>query len=70
MCIPILGLTSAYSALCVIIVTYCWQACVRDRAAKSLLCVREMTEEEAFQVVDQVFPSCFRDTDPFERVPP
>ena len=43
---------------------------MKERAAKSLLCVREMSEEQAHKVVDEVFSSCFKDTDPFERVPP
>ena len=46
------------------------QACVRERATKSILCVRDVTEEEAKRAVDKVFESCFRDTYPFERVPP
>ena len=46
------------------------QACVRERASKSLLCVQDITESEARQTVDSVFDTCFRDTDPFERVPP
>ena len=46
------------------------QACVRERASKSLLCVQDITESEARQAVDSVFDTCFRDTDPFERVPP
>ena len=46
------------------------QACVRERASKSLLCVQDMTESDAWQTVDSVFDTCFRDTDPFERVPP
>lgn len=46
------------------------QACVRERATKSVLCVRDISEEEARTVVDRVFPSCFADTIPFERVPP
>ncbi len=46
------------------------QVCVRERAAKSLLCVRDISEEKAYQLVDDVFTSCFKDTDPFECVPP
>lgn len=46
------------------------QACVRERASKSLLCVQDITESEARQAVDSVFDTCFQDTDPFERVPP
>ena len=43
---------------------------MRERASKSLLCVQDMTELDARQTVDSVFDTCFRDTDPFERVPP
>ena len=47
------------------------QACVRERASKSIMCVREdMSEAEARKAVDQVFDACFADTVPFERVPP
>ena len=37
---------------------------------KSVLCVKEISDEEARRVVDKVFLTCFRDTVPFERVPP
>lgn len=43
---------------------------MRERAAKSLLCVRDISEEQAYRAVDKVFAGCFKDTDPFERVPP
>lgn len=43
---------------------------MKERASKSMACVREITESEAREVVDQVFDTCFTDTDPFERVPP
>lgn len=46
------------------------QACVKERASKSMQCVREITETEALAVVESVFQTCFTDTDPFERVPP
>ena len=46
------------------------QACVKERASKSMACVRDMTVKEARVVVEQVFETCFADTDPFERVPP
>ena len=47
-----------------------FKVCVRERATKSILCVRDVSEEEAKRAVDQVFDSCFEDTFPFERVPP
>ena len=37
---------------------------------KSLLCVRDISKAEAKGVVDRVFDTCFKDTVPFERVPP
>ncbi|XP_064400364.1 mitochondrial inner membrane protease ATP23 homolog isoform X2 [Halichondria panicea] len=46
------------------------QVCVRERAMKSVLCIRDIPEKEAKRVVDKVFQTCFRDTVPFERVPP
>eukprot|EP00794_Sanderia_malayensis_P007398 gene7400-8218_t len=46
------------------------QACVKERAVKSILCVKDITKEEAVNVVEGVFESCFKDTDPFDRIPP
>lgn len=46
------------------------QTCVKERASKSMQCVRDMTDAEARAAVDSVFQTCFMDTDPFERVPP
>ena len=46
------------------------QVCVRERARKSLLSIQDIGEAEAGKVVDSVFDACFRDTEPFERVPP
>ena len=43
---------------------------MRERASKSIQCVRDISESEAQAVVDSVFHTCFSDTDPFERVPP
>lgn len=37
---------------------------------KSIVSVKDISEQEATQVVDRVFDRCFIDTDPFERVPP
>lgn len=37
---------------------------------KSMLCVRNISKQEAMDVVDSVFDACFNDTDPFERIPP
>lgn len=47
-----------------------WQECVKERAVKSMLCVRDISKQEAEDVVDSVFEACFNDTDPFERIPP
>ena len=46
------------------------QVCVKERAIRSILCVQDVTQEEARQAVEKVFDSCFKDTVPFERVPP
>ncbi len=43
---------------------------MKERAVKSILCVQDITEEEAVKVVEGVFEPCFKDTDPFERIPP
>ena len=37
---------------------------------KSMLCVRDISEEQAKNIVESVFEPCFKDTDPFERIPP
>ena len=46
------------------------QKCVKERAVKSILCVREISKQEAEDVVESVFDACFHDTDPFQRIPP
>ncbi|XP_062505608.1 mitochondrial inner membrane protease ATP23 homolog isoform X2 [Corticium candelabrum] len=46
------------------------QACVRERAVNSILCVKDIEKSEAENVVDSVFASCFYNTEPFEHVPP
>lgn len=46
------------------------QECVKERAVKSMLCVRDMSKQEAQEVVESVFDACFNDTEPFERIPP
>lgn len=43
---------------------------MKTRAVKSMLCVRNISKEEAEKVVDSVFDACFHDTEPFERIPP
>uniref|UniRef100_A0A671SAH0 Mitochondrial inner membrane protease ATP23 n=1 Tax=Sinocyclocheilus anshuiensis TaxID=1608454 RepID=A0A671SAH0_9TELE len=45
------------------------QVCVRSRALRSILVVRKVSREEAEQVVDEVFDSCFHDHAPFSRIP-
>ena len=47
-----------------------FQACVRERAVNSILCVKDIEKSEAENVVDSVFASCFYNTEPFEHVPP
>ncbi|KAJ7376846.1 Mitochondrial inner membrane protease ATP23 [Desmophyllum pertusum] len=46
------------------------QKCVKERAVKSMLCVRNISKTEAEDVVESVFVACFNDTEPFERIPP
>lgn len=41
--------------------------CVRQKAALSLQTVRNITEEEALEVVDSVFDKCYNDLEPFGR---
>ncbi len=44
---------------------------MRYRAAKSVEVIRDnVSEEDARKVVNSVFDACFKDTIPFERVPP
>lgn len=45
------------------------QVCVRDRALRSILAVRKVSQEEAEKIVDEVFESCFNDHAPFGRIP-
>ncbi|XP_034019253.1 mitochondrial inner membrane protease ATP23 homolog [Thalassophryne amazonica] len=45
------------------------QVCVRNRALRSILAVRKVSQEEAEKIVDQVFDTCFNDHTPFGRIP-
>ncbi|KAJ8245473.1 hypothetical protein GJAV_G00271120 [Gymnothorax javanicus] len=45
------------------------QACVRNRAMRSIMAVRKVSSEEAEKAVDDVFDSCFNDHAPFGRIP-
>ncbi|XP_018106187.1 mitochondrial inner membrane protease ATP23 homolog isoform X2 [Xenopus laevis] len=45
------------------------QVCVRDRALRSILAVRNISRETAEKAVDEVFDSCFNDHEPFGRIP-
>ncbi|XP_056429995.1 mitochondrial inner membrane protease ATP23 homolog isoform X3 [Hyla sarda] len=45
------------------------QACVRNRALRSILAVRQISQEAAEKAVDDVFESCFNDHEPFGRIP-
>ncbi|KAM6435964.1 mitochondrial inner membrane protease ATP23 homolog isoform 2-T2 [Liasis olivaceus] len=45
------------------------QTCVRTKAVRSMLAVRNITKEMAEKAVDEVFESCFNDHEPFDRVP-
>ena len=44
--------------------------CVKERAVNSILCVKDVAKSEARQAVENVFQNCFKDTVPFERIPP
>ncbi|XP_062850760.1 mitochondrial inner membrane protease ATP23 homolog [Trichomycterus rosablanca] len=45
------------------------QKCVRSRAMRSILAVRNVTPEEAEKVVNEVFDTCYNDHAPFGRIP-
>ncbi|XP_075065194.1 mitochondrial inner membrane protease ATP23 homolog [Mixophyes fleayi] len=45
------------------------QACVKDRALRSILAVRQISRETAAKAVDEVFDTCFNDQEPFGRIP-
>ena len=42
---------------------------MRDRAIRSILAVRNISKEVAQKAVDEVFESCFKDHEPFGRIP-
>lgn len=41
--------------------------CVRRKALGSVLAMKNMTEEEGLQVIDEVFPKCYEDLEPIGR---
>jgi len=43
------------------------QECVRQRAVRSVLAVRDVSQEEAHKAVDKVFNKCYNDLEPFGR---
>ncbi|XP_068163524.1 mitochondrial inner membrane protease ATP23 homolog [Antennarius striatus] len=45
------------------------QECVRGRALRSILAVRNINREEATKIIDEVFDTCFNDHAPFGRIP-
>ncbi|XP_038636901.1 mitochondrial inner membrane protease ATP23 homolog isoform X3 [Scyliorhinus canicula] len=45
------------------------QKCVRERALRSILAVRNVNKETAEKAVDAVFNTCFNDHEPFGRIP-
>ncbi|XP_060545945.1 mitochondrial inner membrane protease ATP23 homolog isoform X2 [Pantherophis guttatus] len=47
----------------------CSETCVKMKAVRSMLAVRNITKEMAEKAVDEVFESCFNDHEPFDRVP-
>ncbi len=44
-----------------------FKECVRRKAALSLQMVRNLTEQEAFKIIDLVFNKCYSDLEPFGR---
>ena len=61
---------SKHQWLLLICGSFLCQTCVKERARNSMLCVRNITKKEAEDVIENVFESCFNDTEPFERIPP
>lgn len=45
----------------------CLQDCVKSRAVKSLQWLKGMPEKYAREVVNEVFPKCYNDLEPFGR---
>ncbi|ESO03482.1 hypothetical protein HELRODRAFT_192056 [Helobdella robusta] len=45
------------------------QECVKRKAIMSVLMVRNITYDQASAAVDRVFQRCYRDTEPFGRIP-
>ncbi|XP_002740270.1 mitochondrial inner membrane protease ATP23 homolog [Saccoglossus kowalevskii] len=45
------------------------QTCVKDRAIRSVLAVRDTSEKLVKQAVDEVFDTCFNDLEPFHKIP-
>uniref|UniRef100_A0A8C5MPV9 Mitochondrial inner membrane protease ATP23 n=1 Tax=Leptobrachium leishanense TaxID=445787 RepID=A0A8C5MPV9_9ANUR len=45
------------------------KVCVRDRALRSILAVRQVSRETAEKAVNDVFDTCFNDHEPFGRIP-
>lgn len=45
------------------------QECVKKKATMSVMLVRNVTQEEAKSIVDKVFHKCYKDLEPFGRIP-
>lgn len=43
------------------------QDCVKNKAVQSVLAVRKVSKEEAFEAVERVFSKCYRDLEPIGR---
>lgn len=43
------------------------QNCVKNKALKSIISVRDISVEEARKVIDKVFPKCYADLEPIGR---
>lgn len=43
------------------------QECVKSRALRSVLAVRDVSQEEAIEAVESVFEKCYNDLEPIGR---
>ncbi|XP_077991259.1 mitochondrial inner membrane protease ATP23 homolog [Glandiceps talaboti] len=45
------------------------QTCIKDRATRSVLAVRDVTRAVVDKAMDEVFDTCFNDHEPFHKIP-
>ncbi|XP_057314193.1 mitochondrial inner membrane protease ATP23 homolog [Hydractinia symbiolongicarpus] len=46
------------------------QECVRERAVKHMMCIKDIPEDIARETVERVFYACYNDHEPFPKIPP